>query len=201
MKIICVGRNYAEHAKEMKSEIPTQPVIFLKPDTALLRNNKPFFLPDWSHHIEYEAELVFRIGRNGKHVEEKFAHKYVDAITLGVDFTARDIQNEMKKKGLPWELAKAFDNSAGIGKLFPIDKFKEPYHFYMLRNGEKVQQADSSLMLFSVPKLLSFVSQHIALRQGDFLFTGTPVGVGKLEPEDVLKGFLEEEQVFSFKIK
>lgn len=203
MKIICVGRNYAAHAAELKNEVPTEPVIFMKPDTALLKDNKPFFIPDFSSNVHYEAELVFKITRQGKHIEPKFANKYVTEITLGIDFTARDVQDELKKKSLPWERAKAFDNSAVIGKFKPIDSLqdKETIRFRLEKNGQTVQNGDSSLMIFPVPQLISYVSRYFVLKTGDLLFTGTPEGVGKVEPGDVLTGYLEEEEVFSFKVK
>jgi 2-keto-4-pentenoate hydratase/2-oxohepta-3-ene-1,7-dioic acid hydratase in catechol pathway len=203
MKIICVGRNYAAHAAELKNEVPTEPVIFMKPDTALLKDNKPFFIPDFSNNVHYEAELVFKITRQGKHIEPKFANKYVTEITLGIDFTARDIQDELKKKSLPWERAKAFDNSAVIGKFKPMDSLqdKETIHFRLEKNGATVQNGDSSLMIFPVQQLISYVSRYFVLKTGDLLFTGTPEGVGKVEPGDVLTGYLEEEEVFSFKVK
>lgn len=203
MKIICVGRNYSEHAKELNNEIPEEPVIFLKPDTALLKQNKPFFLPDWSQNIQYEAEIVLRISKNGKYIDEAFAHKYYDAVTLGIDFTARDIQNNLKAKGLPWELAKAFDNSAAIGKMIDLKNLNkaENIAFRLEKNGEIVQQSQSDMMLFSFSKIISFVSTYINLKMGDLIFTGTPQGVGKVNIGDHFTGFIENEEVFSFKIK
>ena len=204
MKIICVGRNYAAHAKELKNEVPENPVIFLKPDTALLKDNKPFYLPDWSKDIHYEAELVFKIGKNGKYIQPAHAYKYLAEVTVGVDFTARDIQGELKQKGLPWELAKSFDGSAVIGKFHKIDELKkdtQQLEFSMLKNGEKVQSATAGEMIFDVAKLLSFVSRYISIKQGDLLFTGTPQGVGPVAIGDELTGFLEQQEVFSFKIK
>lgn len=203
MKIICVGRNYADHALELKNEVPDKPVIFMKPDTALLRNNDPFFLPDWSQDIHYEGELVLKINRNGKHIQEEFAHKYVDEITMGVDFTARDLQNELKAKGLPWELAKAFDQSAVIGKFIPLNSLPDPQHihFQLRKNDETVQQGDSTLMIFAWTRLISFISQYITLRTGDLIFTGTPKGVGKVSIGDQLTGSIENNELFSFKVK
>ncbi|MGZ5242904.1 MAG: fumarylacetoacetate hydrolase family protein [Bacteroidia bacterium] len=203
MKIICVGRNYGAHAKELGNEVPDEPVIFMKPDTALLKDNKPFYLPDWSQDIHYEAELVFKVGRNGKYISEAHAYKYVDEITLGIDFTARDVQNKLKSKGLPWELAKAFDGSAVVGKFINIAalKNKDEIDFSLQKNGETVQKALSSEMIFPLTKLISFVSRYISLKQGDLIFTGTPQGVGPVAIGDQLRGFLENEEVFDFKIK
>jgi 2-keto-4-pentenoate hydratase/2-oxohepta-3-ene-1,7-dioic acid hydratase in catechol pathway len=203
MKIICVGRNYAAHAAELNNEVPSEPVIFMKPDTAMLKDNKPFFIPEFSSNIHYEAELVFKIGRQGKHIDAKFADKYITEITVGIDFTARDVQDELKKKGLPWERAKAFDNSAALGKFKPTDSLKdgENIRFRLERNGQTVQNGESSLMIFKLPQLISYVSRYFVLKTGDLLFTGTPEGVGKVETGDVLTGFLEEEEVFSFKVK
>lgn len=203
MKIICIGRNYVDHIHELKNEVPDRPVIFMKPDTALLRNNAPFFLPDWSNDVHYEGEVVFRIGKNAKLIDEKFAHKYVDAVTVGVDFTARDLQSDLKAKGLPWELAKAFDGSAVVGEFTPIADIADPLRigFRLEKNGETVQQATSDLVLFPWPKLLAFISRYVSLRQGDLIFTGTPKGVGPVAIGDQLRGYLEEKEVFSFKVK
>jgi 2-keto-4-pentenoate hydratase/2-oxohepta-3-ene-1,7-dioic acid hydratase in catechol pathway len=203
MKIICVGRNYGAHAKELGNEVPDEPVIFLKPDTALLKDNKPFYLPDWSQDIHYEAELVFKVGRNGKYISGAHAYKYVEEITLGIDFTARDVQTKLKNKGLPWELAKAFDGSAVIGKFSKISDLqnKDEIAFSLQKNGETVQKATSAEMIFSLAKLISFVSRYISLKQGDLIFTGTPQGVGPVAIGDELRGFLENEEVFAFKIK
>lgn len=203
MKIICVGRNYGAHAKELGNEVPDEPVIFLKPDTALLKDNKPFYLPDWSNDIHYEAELVFKVGRNGKYISEAHAYKYVDEITLGIDFTARDIQTKLKNKGLPWELAKAFDGSAVVGKFRKISELinQEAIEFSLQKNGETVQHASSAEMIFSLSKLIAFVSRYISLKQGDLIFTGTPQGVGPVAIGDELRGFLENDEVFAFKIK
>lgn len=203
MKIICVGRNYAEHALELKNDIPDRPVIFMKPDTAVLRNNDPFFLPEWSDDIHYEGEIVLKINRNGKYIREEFAHKYVDEITIGIDFTARDLQAELKSKGLPWELAKAFDGSAVIGNFIPLKSLQKPdeISFRLDRNSNTVQQATTALMLFPWPKLIAFISQYISLRTGDLIFTGTPKGVGKVEKGDQLSGYIENQELFSIKVK
>lgn len=203
MKFICIGRNYADHAKELKNEVPTEPVIFLKPDTAHLRNNLPFYIPSFSNDVHHELELVIRIDRHGKKIEERFAHKYYSEITLGVDFTARDKQSELKSKGLPWELAKAFDFSAAVGKLVDKTKFQDlqNLNIKLLKNGEQVQAGNTADMLFHINKIISFVSQYFTLKKGDFIFTGTPAGVGKVEIGDHLQGFLEDEMLFDFHIK
>jgi acylpyruvate hydrolase len=200
MKIICVGRNYSEHAWELKNEIPDKPVIFLKPQTALLKDNKPFYHPSWSSDIHYETELVLKVCKQGKYIDEKFANKYFDEITVGIDFTARDLQNHQKAKGLPWEIAKAFDNSAAIGT------FKQPanhseIHFSMKLNGQEVQRGNSSDMLFSFEKIIAYASQFFTLQVGDLIFTGTPVGVGPVKIGDRLEGHLENEKVFDFVVK
>lgn len=202
MKIICVGRNYVAHAKELGNETPTEPVIFLKPDSAILNAKEPFFIPDFSHDIHYEAELVVRIDRIGKHIEERFAHKYYNDITVGIDFTARDLQAKLKEKGLPWELAKGFDRSAVIGQWHDKSAFDlNNLNFYLDKNGNRVQHGNTSLMLFSVDKIISFVSRYFTLKIGDVIYTGTPAGVGKVEPGDILNGFLESQECFSVKVR
>lgn len=203
MKFICIGRNYASHAKELKNEVPDEPVIFLKPDTAHLRNNLPFYIPAFSNDVHHELELVVRIDKHGKKIEEKFAHKYFSEITLGIDFTARDKQNELKSKGLPWELAKAFDYSAAVGTLVPKTRFMDlqNLHIHLLKNDEMVQTGNTVDMLFGIDKIISFVSQYITLKKGDFIFTGTPAGVGPVSIGDQLQGFLEGEMLFDFAIK
>ena len=203
MKIICVGRNYADHAKELHHEVPESPVIFMKPDTALLRDNQPFYHPSFSAEIHHELELVLRISRPGKSIAEKFASRYYDRITAGIDFTARDIQEQLKKKGLPWELAKAFDHSAVTGNFIPLEGIRDPsrIRFSLLKNNELAQQGDSADMIFSFNRIVSFVSHYFTLRTGDLIFTGTPAGVGKITPGDRLSGFLEDRNVFDFRIK
>ena len=206
MKIICIGRNYSEHAKEMKSEVPTQPIIFLKPQTALLKDNKPFYHPEWSKDIHYETELVLRVSKQGKYIEEKFAYKYIDEINLGIDFTARDIQAAQKAKGLPWEISKAFDSSAVIGSASKketdaIERLKQGVHFYLLLNGKEVQRGNSADMVFSVDKIIAYASQYFTLQVGDLIYTGTPVGVGAVKIGDRLEGYLEADKVFDFEIK
>ncbi|MEY3678421.1 MAG: hypothetical protein RI924_562 [Bacteroidota bacterium] len=203
MKIICIGRNYAEHAKELNNPVPTVPVIFMKPDTAILKDNKPFYHPEFSKDIHYELEIVLKVSKEGKHIAEKFAHKYYDEIGLGIDFTARDIQQKHKEKGLPWELAKSFDHSAPISHFIPKDQFKDLYqlNFHLELNGQTVQKGNTSDLLFQFEKLIAFVSQYITLKKGDLIFTGTPEGVGKVNIGDHLAGYLEGEKLLDFFVK
>ncbi|MBC6109580.1 fumarylacetoacetate hydrolase family protein [Pedobacter fastidiosus] len=203
MKIIAIGRNYAEHAKELNNPVPTTPVIFLKPDTAVLKDNKPFYLPDFSDDVHYELEVVLKICKEGKHIAEKFASNYYDEIGLGIDFTARDIQSKHKEKGLPWELAKAFDNSAPISTFSPKSDFEDLYslNFELKVNGETRQNGYTKDLLFSFEKIISFVSQYITLKKGDLIFTGTPQGVGKINKGDKLEAWLEGKQLLNFDVK
>ena len=203
MKIICVGRNYAQHAKELKNEVPKEPVIFCKPDSALLHHKKPFFLPDFSKDVHYEAELVIKINRIGKHIQSKFAHKYFNEIGLGIDFTARDIQTELKAKSLPWEKAKGFDGSAIIGEFLPIASISDPTNidFELYKNGTQVQNGNSSDMLFSFASIIEYVSQYFTLKIGDLIFTGTPAGVGPTQVNDEFKGFIEKKEVLALRVK
>lgn len=203
MKIICVGRNYSEHAKELKNEIPDKPVIFLKPQTALLKDNKPFYYPEWTKDLHYETELVLKICKQGKYIDEKFAGKYFDEVTVGIDFTARDLQSEQKAKGLPWEIAKGFDGSAVIGKFHPILTLPkgEGTSFSLILNGTLVQKGNTNNMLFSFEKIIAYASQFFTLQVGDLIFTGTPAGVGAVKTGDRLEGFLENEKVFDFEVK
>ncbi|TCK80988.1 fumarylacetoacetate hydrolase family protein [Albibacterium bauzanense] len=203
MKIIAVGRNYIEHANELKNAIPSEPLIFLKPDTALLKDNEDFYYPDFSKDIHYELELVLRVCKEGKHVAEKFAANYYDQIGLGVDFTARDIQQKHAEKGLPWELAKGFDHSAPISKMIAKEEFPDLYNlnFFLDKNNERVQHGNTSKLIFSFEKVISFVSQYITLRKGDLIFTGTPAGVGPVQVGDHLVGYLEERKLLDFHIK
>ncbi len=203
MKIIAVGRNYIDHAKELNNPVPEKPVIFLKPDTAVLKDNKDFYYPEFSKDVHYEVELVLRVCNEGKHVSKKFAHKYYDAIGLGIDFTARDLQSELKAKGLPWELAKAFDHSAVVGELIAKEQFNDlqNLNFSLQKNGEIVQEGNNKDMIFDFDSLITFVSQYITLRKGDLIYTGTPAGVGPVQIGDKLEGFLEEKSMFTCQIK
>lgn len=203
MKIICIGRNYVDHIKELNNTIPDEPVLFLKPDTALLNSKLPFFIPEWSSDIHYEAELVLRICKPGKNIEAKFAHRYFDQITVGIDFTARDLQSKLKEKGLPWEKAKAFDNAAAIGDFKPFSNYqdKKSILFHLNINGNTVQQGDSSCMINDFSKIIEEASKYFTLKKGDLIFTGTPAGVGPVKANDRLEAFLENESVLSFNIK
>ena len=202
MKIICIGRNYVDHITELGNERPDNPVIFMKPDTALLRNNDPFYYPEFSKDIHYECELLVKIKKEGKSIDPKFAHKYYDEIGLGIDFTARDIQSHAKEKGLPWERAKAFNGSAPISNFISkVDFDINKTTFELELNGEIAQQGDSSLMLWPVDELIAYVSQYFTLKTGDILFTGTPKGVGPVKIGDKLVGRLEGKEMFNFEIK
>jgi acylpyruvate hydrolase len=202
MKIICVGRNYADHARELKNDVPSSPVIFLKPDTALLKDGKPFYLPDHLGEVHHELEIVLRICKNGKHISEKFAPDYYDQIGLGIDFTARTLQNELKTKGLPWELAKAFDSSAVLGDLVPKHELSlSDLQLELLVNNEQRQYGNTADMLFSFNYIISFVSRYFSLRQGDLIYTGTPAGVGPVQIGDRLVGKLNGKQLLDFEVK
>ncbi|TDS10354.1 fumarylacetoacetate hydrolase family protein [Sphingobacterium paludis] len=203
MKIIAVGRNYIDHAKELNNPVPSTPVIFMKPDTALLKDNKDFYYPEFSKDVHYEVELVIRVCNEGKHVSPKFAHKYYDAIGLGIDFTARDIQAQHKEKGLPWELAKAFDHSAVMSPLIPKEEFSDFKNiaFSMQKNAEVVQSGNSGDMIFDFETLIVFISKYITLRKGDLIYTGTPVGVGPIAIGDKFEGFIGERPMFNCAIK
>lgn len=203
MKIIAVGRNYAEHIRELNNEQPDDPVIFTKPETAILRNNEPFFYPDFSTDVHYEVEILVRIGRTGKYIEEQFAHKYYDEIGIGVDFTARDIQSKLKEKRLPWDLAKGFNGSAPMSGFVPKTDFADLQNlsFRLDVNGETRQQGNTSMMLFKVDYLIAFVSRYFLLQQGDILFTGTPAGVGPVKVGDKLTAFIEEKKMLEFDVK
>ena len=203
MKIICIGRNYTKHIEELQNEKPTEPVIFLKPDTAILPKNFPFFIPDFSSDIHHEVEILVKINRVGKHIDPKFAHKSYDEIGLGIDFTARDVQAQLKEKGLPWEKAKAFDGSAVIGEFLPKSQFKslENLTFELTNNGNSVQKGAATHMLWKIDELISYVSQYFTLKIGDIIFTGTPEGVAKVNPDDILEGFLEGQKLFRIQVK
>lgn len=203
MKILAVGRNYSEHAKELNNPVPTEPVVFLKPDTALLREGKPFFHPDFSNDIHYEVELVVKIGKEGKHIAEKFALNYIESIGIGIDFTARDIQEKCKQKGLPWEIAKAFDHSAPIGTFINISDFKDLKNisFSLKKNSETVQTGNSSDMIFSFEQIISYLSKRFTLKKGDLIFTGTPAGVGKISIGDQFQAYIENQLLLSLEVK
>ena len=203
MKLICIGRNYAQHISELKSEKPTDPVIFLKPDTAILLKKQPFFIPDFSNEVHHEVEVLVKINRVGKYVDSKFAHKYYEQIGLGIDFTARDLQEQLKEKGLPWEKSKAFDGSAVIGKWVSKTSYKNlnKLSFSLLKNNETVQSATTEDMLWGIDEIIAYVSRFFTLKIGDIIFTGTPSGVGKVESNDSLKGYIADDEFFSIKVK
>jgi acylpyruvate hydrolase len=203
MKIICIGRNYHDHIRELKNEVPSQPVFFLKPDTALIPGKLPFFIPDFSVNIHYEAEIILRICKVGKHIPIKFAHKYFDHIGLGIDFTARDIQDKCRAQGLPWEPAKAFDFSAPVSSFYPVPDFENinALSFSLHKNGEMVQQGNTSQMIFNYAEIIAHVSKYMTLKTGDLIFTGTPSGVGPVSINDVLEGYIEDKKVLTVKVK
>jgi 2-keto-4-pentenoate hydratase/2-oxohepta-3-ene-1,7-dioic acid hydratase in catechol pathway len=203
MKIICIGRNYSAHAKELKNEVPAEPVFFMKPDTALLKDNAPFYYPSFSNDIHYEVELVVKISKNGKTILPQFAHKYYEQITVGIDFTARDLQQLCKDKGLPWEKAKAFDHSAVIGQFVFMNELpnKEQINFSLSQNNNLVQQGLSSNMLFTIDQIIAYISGFITLKTGDLIYTGTPAGVGPVKIGDKLQAKLENEVLLDFEIK
>lgn len=204
MKIICIGRNYVDHAKELNNPVPAEPVFFMKPDTALLRNNAPFFHPSFSNDIHHEVELVIKIGKVGRSISEKFASRYYSEVGLGVDFTARDIQQKCKEKGLPWEIAKAFDYSAPISSTFlPLGDFESvgSIPFRLVKNGDVVQQGNSGDMLFNVDRIISYVSQFVTLKIGDLIYTGTPAGVDSVKIGDRLQGYIADKLMFDFEVR
>lgn len=203
MKIICIGRNYTNHIAELKNERPTEPVVFMKPDSAVLLKQHPFVIPEFSEDVHHEIEIIVKINKVGKYIEPKFAHKYYDEISVGIDFTARDLQDKLKSKGLPWEKAKAFDGSAVIGAFLPKTQFSslENLKFELKNNNKTVQSGNSSLMLWKIDELISYVSQFFTLKIGDIIFTGTPEGVAAVKPEDVLEGFLEGYKLFRIQVK
>ena len=203
MKIFCIGRNYAKHAEEMGNEIPDEPVIFMKPKSALIQGHTPFYYPEFTNDLHYEAELVVRISKNGKYIQEKHASNYYNAISVGIDFTARDIQNQLKEKGLPWEKAKSFDNSAAVGKFIDLTPAidKKNINFSFLKNKEVVQKANSKEMIFSIDKIVSNISNYFSVNIGDLVFTGTPAGTGECIVGDVLEAYFENDSVLSIEIK
>ncbi|MDX5346043.1 MAG: fumarylacetoacetate hydrolase family protein [Hymenobacteraceae bacterium] len=203
MKILAIGRNYAAHIAELKNETPDEPVIFFKPDTAVLRNNDPFYYPDFSKDIHHEVELVLRISKEGKNIDKKFAHKYYDAIALGIDFTARDLQQKAKTKGLPWTLAKGFNGSAPVSEFVPVQEFADlnNINFSLNVNGELRQKGNSGMMLNDFDAIIAYISQFITLKKGDFIFTGTPEGVAPVQIGDRLEGYIEDKKVLNFEVK
>lgn len=203
MKIICIGRNYVAHARELNNEVPARPVFFMKPDSALVTSNRPFFYPDFSNDVHHEIEVVIRINRLGRSIEEKYANRYFSELALGVDFTARDLQAEQKKKGLPWEIAKGFDYSAPVSDFFPVGNFGDIHQlsFRLDRNGKTVQEGNTSLMIFSFEKIIAYVSRFMTLKTGDLIFTGTPAGVGPVAINDHLEAFMEGDKLMDFPVK
>lgn len=203
MKIICVGRNYAEHAKELNNPLNESPVIFMKPETALLQKRQPFFIPSFSDEIHHELELVIRINKVGKNIAEKFAYKYFDDLTVGIDFTARDLQQQLKSKGLPWELAKGFDGSAPTGEFIPVKNFESlsNINFHLNLNGKTVQKGNSGDMISSFSRIISYVSGFITLKKGDFIFTGTPAGVSKVIIGDKLEAYIGEQKLLTVNVR
>jgi 2-keto-4-pentenoate hydratase/2-oxohepta-3-ene-1,7-dioic acid hydratase in catechol pathway len=203
MKIICVGRNYADHAKELGNDIPDEPVIFMKPKSALLQSHTPFYYPEFSNELHYECELVLRVCKNGKYIQERHASNYYNGITVGIDFTARDIQDELKKKGLPWEKAKAFDNSAAVGKFIDVTPAmnRKNINFSFYKNKELVQTGNSGNMIFSIDSLIANISNYFSLNIGDLIFTGTPAGVGECVVGDILEAYLEKDNLLTVEVK
>jgi 2-keto-4-pentenoate hydratase/2-oxohepta-3-ene-1,7-dioic acid hydratase in catechol pathway len=203
MKIFCIGRNYAEHAKEMGNGVPEEPIIFMKPKSALIQGHTPFYYPEFTNELNYEAELVVRISKNGKYIQEKHASNYYNAISVGIDFTARDIQKQLKEKGLPWEKAKAFDNSAAVGKFMDLTPAinKKNLNFSLLKNKEEVQKVNSSQMIFSIDQIVANISNYFSINIGDLIYTGTPAGVGECMVGDIFDAYLENDQVLSLEIK
>ncbi|MBR9758093.1 MAG: fumarylacetoacetate hydrolase family protein [Algicola sp.] len=203
MKLICIGRNYTAHIAELANEKPEEPVVFQKPDTAILLKKQPFFIPDFSNDVHHEVEVLVKINRVGKYIDKKYAHKYYQEIGLGIDFTARDLQKQLKEKGLPWEKAKAFDGAAVVGKWVPKTDFENlnQLTFSLEKNGHTVQQGNTSHMLWKIDEIIEYVSKYFTLKIGDIIFTGTPAGVGKVDANDKLKGFLEGKEMFSITVK
>lgn len=203
MKIICVGWNYPDHNKEMsRTELPANPTLFMKPDSAILKDGKPFFIPDFSNQIEYETEIVVRIDRLGKNISEKFAPRYYNAVTVGIDFTARDLQTALREKGQPWEISKAFDNSAVLGEFIPTENMDmDNIKFHMSLNGENRQTGCTAEMIFSINKIVAYCSQFFTLKKGDLIFTGTPSGVGPVKINDRIEGYLGDQKLLNFQVK
>ncbi|CAZ94669.1 MULTISPECIES: fumarylacetoacetate hydrolase family protein [Zobellia] len=203
MKLICIGRNYAAHIAELANERPEEPVVFIKPDSAILPKEQDFYIPEFSNDVHYEVEVLVKINKVGKHINEKFAHKYYSEVGLGIDFTARDLQSKLKEKGLPWEKAKGFDGAAVIGEWLPKTDFEDlnRINFSLFKNGKEVQKGNTSLMLWKIDELVAYVSRFFMLKKGDIIFTGTPSGVGRIEANDYLSGVLEGHELFHLKVK
>ncbi len=203
MKLICIGRNYTDHIKELANERPTDPVVFIKPDSAILPKEQDFYIPDFTNDVHHEVEVLIKIKKVGKHIDKRFAHTYYDEVGLGIDFTARDLQTQLKEKGLPWEKAKGFDGAAVIGKWLPKSDFTDlnNLNFSLFKNGEAVQKGNTGLMLWKIDELVSYVSRFFMLKKGDIIFTGTPAGVGRVATNDYLSGVLEGQELFSLKVK
>jgi acylpyruvate hydrolase len=203
MKIFCIGRNYVDHAKELGNDVPSEPLVFMKPPTALLINNKPFYYPDFSKDIHYECEIVVKIGKNGKNIQPQFAKNYIKEISLGIDYTARDLQTKLKEKGHPWEIAKGFNGSAVIGDFIPVEQFEDVNNipFYLMKNGEKVQIGNTKDMLFNIEKIITHISKYFLIHQGDYIYTGTPAGVGPIQIGDLLEGYIQTDKIFQCRIK
>jgi 2-keto-4-pentenoate hydratase/2-oxohepta-3-ene-1,7-dioic acid hydratase in catechol pathway len=203
MKIICIGRNYVDHAKELNNAVPTEPVVFIKPDSAILQTNKPFFIPSFSNDVHHELEIVVKINKVGKHIQSQFAPKYYSQLTVGIDFTARDVQSELKQKGLPWEKAKSFDGSAPVGKFVNVDEFEDIQNidFSLLKNGTPVQVGNTKDMLFKVNDIIAHVSKYFTLKIGDLIFTGTPAGVGPVAINDRLEAFIGDKKLLELPVK
>lgn len=203
MKLICIGRNYVDHIDELNNERPEEPVVFIKPDSAILPKEQDFYIPEFSNDVHYEVEVLVKIKKVGKHIAKEFAHKYYDEVGLGIDFTARDLQSKLKAKGLPWEKAKGFDGAAVIGNWVPKSKFKsvDNLRFSLSKNGEKVQDGNTALMLWKIDEIIAHVSTYFMLKKGDIIFTGTPAGVGKVSPNDYLVGSLEDEKLFEINVR
>ncbi|SDR08168.1 fumarylacetoacetate hydrolase family protein [Flagellimonas zhangzhouensis] len=203
MKLICIGRNYVDHINELNNERPSEPVVFIKPDSAILPKEQDFYIPEFSNDVHYEVEVLVKIKKVGKHIAQEFAHKYYDEIGLGIDFTARDLQSKLKEKGLPWEKAKGFDGAAVVGNWLPKTKFEDlnNINFSLSKNGEVVQDGNTSLMLWKIDEIIAYVSTYFMLKKGDIIFTGTPAGVGKVSPNDYLVGVLEGEKIFEINVR
>ena len=203
MKLVCIGRNYTEHIEELNNERPDEPVVFIKPDSAILPNEQDFYIPDFSNDVHYEVELLIKINKVGKHIEERFAHKYYDEVGLGIDFTARDLQSQLKEKGLPWEKAKGFDGSAVVGKWLPKNNLGniDDINFSLFKNDEEVQKGSTKLMLWKIDELIAYVSKFFTLKKGDVIFTGTPAGVGRIQANDYLSGMLKGHELFRINVK